>query len=168
MAYERPGGASATSFVYVDETSNLPILSPGMTKAELALGELDRFEIEVALALARAGAHSGDAIRTMRKAVGLSATALAELLDVSLETVSRWENGGRAAPLSPPSGRWSSTTRQGAPPPRIGSRLCAKARSSPRWYASIFGPLRAGRPAVATASPVAQGSDAHGGLPARP
>lgn len=67
-------------------------------EAIVALGELDRFEVEVALA--RAGAHSGDAIRTMRKAIGLSATALAELLDVSPETVSRWENGGRAAPLS--------------------------------------------------------------------
>jgi DNA-binding XRE family transcriptional regulator len=35
----------------------------------------------------------------MRKAIGLSATALAELLDVSMETVSRWEHGGRDAPL---------------------------------------------------------------------
>ena len=69
-------------------------------EAIVALGELDRFEIEVALSLAQAGAHSGDAIRTLRKAIGLSGTALAELLDVSLETVSRWENGGRAAPLS--------------------------------------------------------------------
>jgi transcriptional regulator with XRE-family HTH domain len=35
----------------------------------------------------------------MRKAIGLSATALAELLDVSMETVSRWEHGTRDAPL---------------------------------------------------------------------
>ena len=69
-------------------------------EAIVALGELERFEIEVELALAGAGAHSGDAIRSMRKAIGLSGTALAELLDVSPETVSRWENGGRAAALS--------------------------------------------------------------------
>lgn len=69
-------------------------------EAIVAIGELARFEIEVALALAGAGAHSGDAIRSMRKAIGLSAAALAELLDVSAETVSRWENGGRAAVLS--------------------------------------------------------------------
>ncbi len=67
-------------------------------EAIVALTELDRFEVEVALALAHAGAHSGPAIRTMRKAIGLSATALAELLDVSLETISRWEHGSRAAP----------------------------------------------------------------------
>lgn len=51
-------------------------------EAIVALRELDRLEIEVALALAlaRIAAHSDDAIRTMRKAIGLSATALAELL----------------------------------------------------------------------------------------
>jgi putative zinc finger/helix-turn-helix YgiT family protein len=69
-------------------------------EAIVSIDELDRFEVEVALALARAGAHSGDAIRAMRKAIGLSATALAGLLDVSLETISRWEHGERDAPLS--------------------------------------------------------------------
>jgi putative zinc finger/helix-turn-helix YgiT family protein len=68
-------------------------------EAIVALDELDRFEVAVALSLTQAGASSGEAIRTMRKAIGLSATALAELLDVSMETVSRWENGSRDAPL---------------------------------------------------------------------
>jgi putative zinc finger/helix-turn-helix YgiT family protein len=69
-------------------------------EAIVAIDELDRFAVAVAVALAQAGAGSGEAIRTMRKAIGLSATALAELLDVSLETVSRWEHGARVAPLS--------------------------------------------------------------------
>jgi len=68
-------------------------------EALVAIDEIDRFEIAVAVALAQAGACSGEAIRTMRKAIGLSATALAELLDVSMETVSRWEHGSRDAPL---------------------------------------------------------------------
>jgi DNA-binding transcriptional regulator YiaG len=68
-------------------------------EAIVALDELDRFTLAVAVALAQSGAHSGDAIRFMRKAIGLSATALAELLDVSMETISRWEHGERNAPL---------------------------------------------------------------------
>lgn len=68
-------------------------------EAIVALDELDRFAVAMAVTLVRAGARSGDAIRAMRKAIGLSATALAELLDVSPETVSRWEHGDREAPL---------------------------------------------------------------------
>jgi putative zinc finger/helix-turn-helix YgiT family protein len=67
-------------------------------EAIVAIDELDRFAVAVAVALARAGARSGDAIRAMRKGIGLSATALADLLDVSMETISRWEHGDRDAP----------------------------------------------------------------------
>jgi DNA-binding transcriptional regulator YiaG len=55
-----------------------------------ALGD---FDLAVAGKLARAGITDGEAIKFMRKAVGLSAVALAELLDTSPETVSRWERG---------------------------------------------------------------------------
>lgn len=55
-----------------------------------ALGD---FDLAVAGKLARAGVADGEAIKFMRKAVGLSAVALAELLDTSPETVSRWERG---------------------------------------------------------------------------
>src|SRR5271167_3722933 len=61
-------------------------------EAIVTLDELDRFAVAVGVALAQAGAHSGDAIRAMREGIGLSATALAELLDVSMEIVSRWEH----------------------------------------------------------------------------
>lgn len=57
---------------------------------------LVRFELEVALELARLGSRSGEALRFMRKAIGLTARALAALLAVAPETVSRWETGQRA------------------------------------------------------------------------
>src|SRR5438105_14151468 len=47
----------------------------------------------VANKLARAGVSDGEAVKFIRKAVGLPAVTLAELLDTSPETVSRWERG---------------------------------------------------------------------------
>ena len=55
-----------------------------------ALGD---FDLAVANRLARAGVSDGEAIKFMRKAVGLPAVTLADLLDTSPETVSRWERG---------------------------------------------------------------------------
>src|SRR6202022_478756 len=55
-----------------------------------ALGD---FDLAVANRLARAGISDGEAIKFMRKAVGLPAVTLADLLDTSPETVSRWERG---------------------------------------------------------------------------
>ncbi len=55
-----------------------------------ALGD---FDLAVANKLARAGVSEGEAIKFMRKSVGLPAVTLAELLDTSPETVSRWERG---------------------------------------------------------------------------
>ncbi len=55
-----------------------------------ALGD---FDLAVAGKLARAGVSDGEAIKFMRKAAGLPAVTLAELLDTSPETVSRWERG---------------------------------------------------------------------------
>jgi DNA-binding transcriptional regulator YiaG len=55
-----------------------------------ALGD---FDLAVANKLACGGVSDGEAIKFMRKAVGLPAVTLAELLDTSPETVSRWERG---------------------------------------------------------------------------
>jgi len=54
---------------------------------------LEAFELIVAGFLAQHGASSPGSLRFMRKAIGLPAGELAELLDVTRETVSRWENG---------------------------------------------------------------------------
>jgi putative zinc finger/helix-turn-helix YgiT family protein len=55
--------------------------------------DLARFELAVARILAESGAESGDAFRWMRKALDLRAIDVAELLEVTPETVSRWETG---------------------------------------------------------------------------
>ncbi len=61
----------------------------------IRLSELGRFERGIAGWLAREGVLSGEAFRFMRKAVGLRAKELAELLDVTPETISRWEKEHR-------------------------------------------------------------------------
>jgi DNA-binding transcriptional regulator YiaG len=66
--------------------------------SRVPLEELERFELAVAAELAKAGARSGEAMRFMRKAIGLRASDLASLLDVAPETLSRWETGEREAP----------------------------------------------------------------------
>ena len=50
-------------------------------------------EREVAAALAREGPIDGDSFRFMRTTLRLRAADLAALLDVTPETISKWENG---------------------------------------------------------------------------
>lgn len=52
-----------------------------------------RFSLAVCRELADAGVASGEALRHMRKALGLRAAELARLLDVRPETISHWETG---------------------------------------------------------------------------
>jgi DNA-binding transcriptional regulator YiaG len=59
--------------------------------------ELERLELHAAQWLADDGARSGEAFRFMRKAIGLRALELAELLDLTPETISRWENDKQPA-----------------------------------------------------------------------
>lgn len=54
---------------------------------------LEALDLEVAGELARHGEASAEALRFMRKALALKASEIAELLDVTRETVSRWEHG---------------------------------------------------------------------------
>lgn len=57
------------------------------------LDELGVFELAVAERLASLGIRTGASFKFMRKALGLRAIDLAELLNVAPETVSRWETG---------------------------------------------------------------------------
>jgi DNA-binding transcriptional regulator YiaG len=52
---------------------------------------LARFELLVAEQLARRGIRTGEAFKFMRKTLALRAIDLARLLDVTAETISRWE-----------------------------------------------------------------------------
>jgi len=68
-------------------------ICPDCGESYVDSSELERFELLAARWLADDGARSGDAFRFMRKALGLRAVELAELLDSSPETISRWEHG---------------------------------------------------------------------------
>lgn len=65
---------------------------------------LEAFEQAVARHLAEHGPATGETFRFMRKAVGIPAKEVAELLATTPETVSRWENGARDVDL------WAWTT----------------------------------------------------------
>ncbi len=52
-----------------------------------------RFDVAVARGLSEHGIATPDAFKFMRKATGLRAVDLAELIGVTPETVSRWETG---------------------------------------------------------------------------
>lgn len=54
---------------------------------------LGAFERRAALELVRSGVTTGEAFKFARKAAGLRASDLAELLNVTGKTVSRWETG---------------------------------------------------------------------------
>lgn len=54
---------------------------------------LEAFELAVARELATVGPATGETFRFMRKSIGMRAADLAELLDVTPETISRWETG---------------------------------------------------------------------------
>lgn len=59
---------------------------------------LIRAELTVAAEVARTGTISRETFRFMRRAIGMRAVDLAELLDVEPETISHWETGRSTVP----------------------------------------------------------------------
>jgi putative zinc finger/helix-turn-helix YgiT family protein len=75
-------------------TADVPALRcQGCRKSYLDGPAVEAFELAVARELATQGPASGETFRFMRKTVGMRAADLAELLDVTPETISRWETG---------------------------------------------------------------------------
>jgi DNA-binding transcriptional regulator YiaG len=72
-----------------------------------ALRDLQAFDLRVANELGKRGMVNGETFRFMRKTVGLTGVALAQLLDLSAEEISRWENGHRTITRSAFSTLWS-------------------------------------------------------------
>lgn len=62
--------------------------------------DLRRAELLAAGEAMARGLRDGGTLKFVRKALGLRASELGDLLDVSPETISRWENGHRAAERS--------------------------------------------------------------------
>lgn len=56
---------------------------------------LERVELEIACVLATRAPPSGEGLRYMRHVLGMRAADLASLLNVTAETMSRWENDQR-------------------------------------------------------------------------
>jgi putative zinc finger/helix-turn-helix YgiT family protein len=78
-------------------TAQLPATICADCKASYVSGPvLERFDLAVTRALADVGEHSGEAVRFMRASLGMTAVELGRLLDVTTETISRWENGKHA------------------------------------------------------------------------
>lgn len=77
-------------------SAEVPVrLCPKCGHGSLSGPAMKEFELRAARELARAGVRTGDTFRFMRKTLGLTAAELAELLEVSAETISRWERGQR-------------------------------------------------------------------------
>ena len=79
-------------------TAELPWLHcDGCGERTISGPVLEALDLSIASALARAGITAPEALRFMRKALGLPAAELAELLQLRPETVSRMENGKTVA-----------------------------------------------------------------------
>jgi putative zinc finger/helix-turn-helix YgiT family protein len=67
----------------------------GCGEQRLEHDTLAGLELAAAHALGQAGVCTGESFRFMRKALGLRAVDLGELIDIEPETISRWETGKR-------------------------------------------------------------------------
>ena len=70
-------------------------VDPETGELEVAFADAQRAELAIASALAGEGPVDGESFRFMRAALGLPARKVGHLLGVSVETISRWENGAR-------------------------------------------------------------------------
>ncbi|HET9931130.1 MAG TPA: type II TA system antitoxin MqsA family protein [Polyangiaceae bacterium] len=74
--------------------ADLPALICGECGENFVDGpDLERFDLAVASWLTSQGQRTPEAFRFARKAIGMRAADLAQLVGVTPETVSRWENG---------------------------------------------------------------------------
>lgn len=91
--HESEDSVSVAGRTFVRQVSALRCENCGATYFEgAALGAV---ELDAAGVIASEGPCCGETFGFMRKALGLRAAELAELLDLSPETLSRWENAQR-------------------------------------------------------------------------
>jgi putative zinc finger/helix-turn-helix YgiT family protein len=77
----------------VTASAAVPTRCPSCGDVQIDRELAQRFSLAMCCELADAGVASGEALRHMRKALGLRAAELARLLDVRPETISHWETG---------------------------------------------------------------------------
>src|SRR5580658_3594889 len=85
-------------------------------------------ELQIACQVAMDGPADGRTLRVLRKALGLLATQLADLLSVTAETISRWETGQRPVDRSAWFVTGSMVLERAKWPTRTLARLKAAAR----------------------------------------
>jgi len=89
------------SGVFVVRVSGIPAAKCGACGESFLSGpDLGRAELLASAEAIARGVRDGPTLKFVRKALGLRAAELGDLLDVSAETVSRWENGHRVAERS--------------------------------------------------------------------
>jgi DNA-binding XRE family transcriptional regulator len=89
------------SGAFVVRVSGIPAVKCGACGESLLNGpDLGRAELLASAEAIARGLRDGPTLKFVRKALGLRAAELGELLDVSAETLSRWENGHRVAERS--------------------------------------------------------------------
>lgn len=75
-------------------TANLPAEKCGACGQISIQGrDMKLFELRIAVELAKAGLRSGECFKYLRKALGIDAAGLAELLDVPVDFVGYWDKG---------------------------------------------------------------------------
>lgn len=100
-------------------TARLPAFSCRKCRALFLLGRsLERFELETACVIALRAPPNGERLRFLRKTLGMRAVTLAGLLQVTAETMSRWEHDQRGIDIN----AWLT----------VGSLVLEKARRSPQ------------------------------------
>lgn len=78
----------------IEFTSELPALKCSKcSETYVADSALEAMELAIAVELGKLGQRTPEAFKFMRKALAMRAVDLAELLDVTPDTVSRWERG---------------------------------------------------------------------------
>lgn len=99
--------------------ARVPAFSCRKCRALFLLGRsLERFELEAACVIALRASPNGERLRFLRKTLGMRAIALAGLLQVTAETLSRWEHDQRGIDVN----AWLT----------VGSLVLEKAKRAPQ------------------------------------
>ena len=109
--------------------ARVPAFSCRKCRAVFLLGRsLERFELEAACVIALRAAPNGERLRFLRKTLGMRAIALAGLLQITAETLSRWEHDQRGIDVNAWLTVGSLVLEKAKRPPQTLERLQALAK----------------------------------------
>ncbi len=130
------------SYIVEDDSRSMPVCAGGHV-AELAIPELVEFERRAAAVVLTENVElEGEEIRFARKSLGLTVARFAAMLEVPLETVSRWEGGAETMPsvarlaLAGALDRAMIERPATDPPARVGDVLRVRPRGAQRPFSA--------------------------------